>query len=126
MPHSRWNEISESELTACGYRVLMRSEDAGAGMFVKQRKSLFVCFQGHPEYEARTLLLEYARDVRRYLRRESDTYPGMPRGYFGAEAVDAPLTTGARNSSPTSRMAWPKEISRTAGAPQRYASTAIG
>jgi homoserine O-succinyltransferase len=89
MPHSRWNEIPEEALLACGYRVLTRSEDAGVDAFVKQRKSLFVFFQGHPEYEAVTLLLEYRRDIGRFLRGERDTYPPMPHGYFDQETVDA-------------------------------------
>jgi homoserine O-succinyltransferase len=89
MPHSRWNEIPEEALLACGYRVLTRSEDAGVDAFVKQRKSLFVFFQGHPEYEAVTLLLEYRRDIGRFLRRERDTYPPMPDGYFDPETVEA-------------------------------------
>ncbi len=33
-PHSRWNDISESELTACGYSLLARAEDAGADSFL--------------------------------------------------------------------------------------------
>jgi homoserine O-succinyltransferase len=89
MPHSRWNEIPEEALLACGYRVLTRSEDAGVDAFVKQRKSLFVFFQGHPEYEAITLLLEYRRDIGRFLRRERETYPPMPQGYFDQETVEA-------------------------------------
>src|SRR4029077_10668579 len=89
MPHSRWNEIPEEALQACGYRVLTRSEDAGVDTFVKQRKSLFVFFQGHPEYEASTLLLEYRRDIGRFLRGERETYPNMPHGYFDQETVEA-------------------------------------
>ncbi|PYR29890.1 MAG: homoserine O-succinyltransferase [Acidobacteria bacterium] len=89
MPQSRWNEIPEEALLACGYRVLTRSEDAGVDAFVKQRKSLFVFFQGHPEYDATTLLLEYRRDIGRFLRRERDTYPPMPQGYFDQETVEA-------------------------------------
>ena len=89
-PHSRWNEISEEALRACGYRVLTRSADAGVDAFVKQRRnSLFVFFQGHPEYEAVTLLLEYRRDVARYLKRERDTYPPMPVGYFDGDTESA-------------------------------------
>ena len=88
MPQSRWNEIPEEALLACGYRVLTRSADAGVDAFVKQRKSLFVFFQGHPEYEATTLLLEYRRDIGRFLRRERDTYPPMPHGYFDEETVE--------------------------------------
>ena len=89
MPHSRWNEIPEDALTTCGYRILTHSKDAGADAFVKQRNSLFVFFQGHPEYEADTLLLEYRRDVGRFLRKETDSYPPMPLGYFNEAAVDA-------------------------------------
>ena len=89
MPHSRWNDIPEEALLACGYRVLTRSDAAGVDAFVKQRKSLFVFFQGHPEYEAVTLLLEYRRDIGRYLRGERDTYPVMPEGYFDEETVRA-------------------------------------
>jgi homoserine O-succinyltransferase len=89
MPHSRWNEIPEEALLACGYRVLTRSEDAGVDSFVKQRKSLFVFFQGHPEYDATSLLLEYRRDIGRFLRGERDTYPPMPQGYFDEETAHA-------------------------------------
>ena len=89
MPQSRWNEVPEEALLACGYRVLTRSEEAGVDSFVKQRKSLFVFLQGHPEYEATTLMLEYRRDIGRFLRRERDTYPPMPHGYFDEETVAA-------------------------------------
>jgi homoserine O-succinyltransferase/O-acetyltransferase len=87
MPHSRWNELPEEALMSSGYCVLTRSEDAGVDAFVKQRNSLFVFFQGHPEYGAVTLLREYRRDIQRFLRRESDTYPPMPQGYFDHETL---------------------------------------
>ena len=89
MPHSRWNDLPEDALTSSGYRVLTRSEHAGVDAFVKQTKSLFVFFQGHPEYEANTLLLEYRRDIGRFLRCERETYPPMPQGYFDEETVEA-------------------------------------
>jgi len=89
MPHSRWNDIPEDALTSCGYRVLTRSDHAGVDMFVKQQNSLFVFFQGHPEYEATTLLLEYRRDIKRFLRRERETYPPLPVGYFDGDTVAA-------------------------------------
>jgi len=89
IPHSRWNDLPEQELTACGYSILTGAAEAGADAFVKQGSSLFVFFQGHPEYEANTLLLEYSRDVGRYLRRESETYPRIPQGYFDREAAEA-------------------------------------
>jgi homoserine O-succinyltransferase len=82
LPHSRWNGITEEVLMARGYQVLTRAGDAGVDTFVRQEKSLFVFFQGHPEYERNTLLLEYRRDVGRYVRGEVGSYPLMPRGYF--------------------------------------------
>jgi homoserine O-succinyltransferase/O-acetyltransferase len=87
-PHSRWNEIREDSLVSNGYTILTKSARAGVDSFVKQkRKSLFVHFQGHPEYGARTLLKEYRRDVKRFLRQERETYPTMPYGYFDAPAA---------------------------------------
>jgi homoserine O-succinyltransferase len=88
-PHSRWNQVREDALTARGYAVLTKSSEAGVDLFVKQKKqSLFVHFQGHPEYFSRTLLKEYRRDIRRFLTRERETYPSMPHGYFDAEAAN--------------------------------------
>ena len=85
MPHSRWNDLPEDALRSAGYRVVSRS-GAGVDAFAKHRTSLFLCFQGHPEYEEDTLLKEYRRDVKRYLKCETDVYPNMPHGYFDDEA----------------------------------------
>jgi len=81
VPHSRWNDLREDELKAAGYEILTRIGDAGVDAFVKQGKSLFVFIQGHPEYDAETLLLEYRRDVERSLRHESEVAPSLPNGY---------------------------------------------
>jgi homoserine O-succinyltransferase len=87
-PHSRWNEVREDALNSSGYTVLTKSTQVGVNLFVKQkRKSLFVHFQGHPEYEAGTLLKEYRRDVKRFLRKERETYPSLPCGYFSDAAT---------------------------------------
>jgi len=89
-PHSRWNELREDALASCGYTVLTKSTEAGVNLFVKKRKNaLFVHFQGHPEYGAGTLAKEYRRDIKRFLRKERQTYPTMPHGYFDREAIKA-------------------------------------
>ena len=88
MPHSRYNELREDALTACGYAVITKSPEAGVDTFVKQARSLFVYFQGHPEYQAATLLREYRRDIGRFLKGERETYPAMPQGYFDEAATD--------------------------------------
>jgi homoserine O-succinyltransferase len=87
-PHSRWNEVRTEALAASGYQVLTQSAEGGVDSFVKMKKqSLFVHFQGHPEYGAQTLLKEYRRDIKRFLRGERETYPSMPKSYFEAAAV---------------------------------------
>jgi homoserine O-succinyltransferase len=89
LPHSRWNGISESALTSSGYDVLTRAPDAGVDTFVKQLRSLFVFFQGHPEYESNTLLFEYRRDVSRFLKGEAKKYPLLPQNYFDNDTTNA-------------------------------------
>jgi homoserine O-succinyltransferase len=80
MPHTRWNDLSENALISRGYRILTRSKEAGVDTFVKPGKSLSVFFQGHPEYEAGSLSLEYRRDERRFLNGESTIRPLPPHG----------------------------------------------
>lgn len=115
IPHSRWNEIREDALAACGYEILTSAPDAGVDMFVKSRKSLFVFFQGHPEYEAGTLLAEYRRDIERFLKGEREAYPSLPQGYLDEDSAralnhlrDQALATRRKEliaSFPTDRLA---------------------
>jgi homoserine O-succinyltransferase len=89
VPHSRWNGLPKGALAACGYDVLTQAAAIGADLFVKETGSLFVFLQGHPEYDASTLLREYRRDVTRFLRRERETYPAQPQRYFDQVSTEA-------------------------------------
>jgi homoserine O-succinyltransferase len=86
MPQSRWNNLPADTLRLQGYRMLVQSDDGSADAFVKDGSS-FVFFQGHPEYDDDALLLEYRRDIRRFLRGERDTYPPLPQRYFDHETI---------------------------------------
>ena len=66
-PHSRQNGLVEEDLVEKGYRVLTRSGVAGVDSFVRRGVGLSLFFQGHPEYDADTLMREYIRDVSRFL-----------------------------------------------------------
>jgi homoserine O-succinyltransferase len=100
IPHSRWNEVQERSLAESGYTILAKSASAGVDSFVKQHKrSLFVYFQGHPEYEAQTLFGEYRRDIGRFLRREIEGYPTLPGGYFDGDAEETLATFERRAHS---------------------------
>jgi homoserine O-succinyltransferase/O-acetyltransferase len=127
VPHSRWNGLPEDELSARGYSVLSRAADAGVDTFVQQHKSLFVFFQGHPEYEPNTPLLEYRRDIGRFVRGEMGTYPTMPRGYFDADSL-ARLTKLQQDSAMGPReglLAGVLEILEKVDPQQTWRSTAI-
>ena len=94
--HSRWNEVQADALTKSGYLILTQSAEGGVDTFVKKKtRSLFVHFQGHPEYGAETLLKEYRRDIKRFLKGERETYPTMPKGYF--DEAGEKLVTDFRN-----------------------------
>ena len=132
-PHSRWNDIREDSLASCGYDILVAAEEHGVDMFLKSRKSLFVFFQGHPEYEAWTLFGEYRRDIARFLDGEQNAYPEMPLGYFdeasarelNAFRVEA-LDTRRKDlmaTFPTDQLIGKL---RTRGAPRRYRHTLTG
>jgi homoserine O-succinyltransferase/O-acetyltransferase len=82
MPHSRWNELPLERLQTANYTILSWSPVTGADTFILERESLLLFFQGHPEYEATTLLKEYRRDVGRFLAGTQNNYPTVPAGYF--------------------------------------------
>lgn len=90
-PHSRWNTLPIERLLDAGYTLLSESTATGADLFVKSGPSLRVFMQGHPEYEGRTLLKEYQRDVGRFISGAQPVYPTMPVGYFSAEGEQALL-----------------------------------
>jgi homoserine O-succinyltransferase/O-acetyltransferase len=89
VPHSRYNDLPQRALAAGGYRLITRSTAAGADAFVREEQggSLFVFFQGHPEYETDTLAREYRRDVGCFLRGKQQHYPAAPEGYFNDAAT---------------------------------------
>ena len=89
IPHSRRNGLAAAQLEANGYRILTQSPRTGVDVFTRQGQSLFVFLQGHPEYDADTLLREYCRDIGRYLRGQARDYPQNPQGYFDATAERA-------------------------------------
>jgi homoserine O-succinyltransferase/O-acetyltransferase len=87
-PHSRWNDLPAAALGAAGFRLLSASEQSGADAFVREGRSLMICFQGHPEYDGAALLKEYRRDVGRFLHGEQSAWPALPQRYFSDEGVE--------------------------------------
>lgn len=86
VPHSRFNDISRDQLEAAGLSVLAESDEAGVHMAVSPDGFRVVYFQGHPEYDASSLLKEYKREVLRFVTGELDQLPPFPENYLSAEA----------------------------------------
>jgi homoserine O-succinyltransferase len=87
-PHSRYNDISRTQLEAAGLTVLAESEQGGVHMAVSPDQFRIIYFQGHPEYDYNSLLKEYKRELFRYLQGELDEPPPYPEYYFSPEAVE--------------------------------------
>lgn len=86
VPHSRFNEIYQRDLEQQGIKVLVASAQAGVHLAVSADNIRFVFFQGHPEYDAISLLKEYKREIMRFYSDESKDYPPFPENYFAADA----------------------------------------
>ena len=87
-PHSRYNAVTRSQLEQAGLAVLVESGEAGVHLAVSPDQFRTVYFQGHPEYDASSLLKEYKREVFRYLDGELESAPPYPENYFSAQAIE--------------------------------------
>jgi homoserine O-succinyltransferase len=88
VPHSRYNELPRAELEAHGYSISAVGDHVGVDVFWRREPSLFLFLQGHPEYDADTLLKEYRRDVLRFATGQREEYPEQPIGAFSLRARD--------------------------------------
>ncbi len=85
--HSRLNEAPKEALVAAGYEILSEAPVDHVDIFAKDFGSRFLFLQGHPEYDADSLMREYRRDVGRFLNGYRETYPEVPEHYFDSDTV---------------------------------------
>ena len=88
VPHSRYNDISRTQLEAAGLEVLAESEEGGVHMAASPDQFRIIYFQGHPEYDVNSLLKEYKREVHRFLAGELPAPPPYPEHYFSKRAAE--------------------------------------
>lgn len=87
VPCSRWNEITSSQLADVGVDVLVEALEGDVHLAVSPDGVRTVYLQGHPEYDATSLLKEYKREVARYLEGELSAIPPLPERYLSPEAA---------------------------------------
>ena len=83
-PQSRYHGLDADELLAKDYTILTQSAVVGPDWFTRRASPHMLFVQGHPEYNAEALALEYRRDVRRFLNGEAAHHPALPTHYFSS------------------------------------------
>ena len=83
-PHSHVYDLSPEQFREAGAIVLAESEEAGVHLAVSPDGLRLIYFQGHPEYDATSLMKEYKREVGRAAAGTRD-YPPFPASYFDAD-----------------------------------------
>ena len=108
-PHSRFNDISRQQFDAARLRVLVESEAGGVHLAVSPDGIRTVYFQGHPEYDAISLLKEYKREVFRHFSGDLESPPPFPENYLSPEAQDLCNEFVATAGGSTTEQAFPEE-----------------
>ena len=117
-PHSRWNSLDAGDLERIGAEILsVSTEEVDA--FALPQAPLWLCLQGHPEYEPDTLVREFRRDLFRFQNGQISVCPAPPQGVFALDepAILHPDRAGQRVSalidacdrrlsSPASTIGW--------------------
>jgi len=84
VPHSRWNAVSHEQFIESGLRVLAKSEEDYVHLASSKDGIKTIFFQGHPEYDAISLLKEYKREVLAFINKDRLDYPSFPDNYFNS------------------------------------------
>lgn len=84
VPHSRFNDVSAEQFLKAGFTPLIVSKEVGVHLAVSE-DSRFLCMQGHPEYDAVSLIKEYKREIKRYVAGMRPDYPTTPKHYFSLQ-----------------------------------------
>jgi homoserine O-succinyltransferase len=86
VPHSRWNTVTSAMLRDVGAQVLIETLDGDFHLGTSPDGFRTVYLQGHPEYDAISLLKEYKRELDIYLTGAADALPPFPQNYLSHEA----------------------------------------
>jgi len=86
VPHSRFNQVDRQQFLDSNLHILVESEQNDVHLAVSEDKFRLIFFQGHPEYDAISLLKEYKREVARYFSGQLNRYPPIPENYLSLQA----------------------------------------
>ena len=87
-PRSHVYEMTAKQLESAGLQVLAFSEDADFHIATSSEGFKWIFLQGHPEYDAVSLLKEFNREVQRFVAGTRSDYPEYPFNYLNNFAKD--------------------------------------
>lgn len=82
VPHSRWNAVTPAQFDAARLPILVQSAEVGVHLATSPDGLRFVLFQGHPEYDAISLLKEYKRQIQQFISGDCPEMPPLVTHYF--------------------------------------------
>tara|TARA_B110000438_G_C15813316_1_gene650737 strand:+ start:1186 stop:2181 length:996 start_codon:yes stop_codon:yes gene_type:complete len=80
-PHSHYYDIPKEEIEKTDLQILAENNEAGF-FLASTEDSKLVLFQGHPEYDKKSLLKEYQREIENFINGLRSDYPALPMDYF--------------------------------------------
>lgn len=86
VPHSRYNDITKEQLENAGALIISKSKESGIHIATSADGFRFIFFQGHPEYDTQSLLKEYKREVKRFMKGNREDFPPFPENYFSPQS----------------------------------------
>ena len=87
-PHSHLYAVTRRQLEDADICVVAEGAEAGVYAAVSRKPLEFLFLQGHPEYDANSLLKEFKREVRRFGADAIAEFPRVPAHCFGADAIE--------------------------------------
>ncbi len=131
LPHSRWNDVDQRLLDDAGWDVALGGPRTGWAVATKSLgRAEVTVVQGHPEYDAGSLLAEYQRDARRYVTGEQEQLPPLPERCLGdgespvLHALQDSLAAGRRSSEEFAAVSF-AALAEQASAPWQPAASKL-
>ena len=85
-PHSHSYDLPLKQILETDLEVLAYNSQAGF-FLASTTDAKLVLYQGHPEYDAISLLKEYQREITNFLSGLRPDYPPLPENYFSKAAI---------------------------------------
>ena len=106
VPQSRWNDISRDQYASAGLRVLIEERGGCVNMACSEDGLKEIHFQGHPEYDAVSLLKEYKRELRLHAEGTRADRPPLPENILPPCGAEVLASGGPETLEPSMRETW--------------------